>query len=161
MSGMRIVVKLPEDRTLEGQLWVTGDDGAITFGPVRCRGKADRREAAIHDNPEQESTLPFGDHPDGVYRVTAVNDVAPDEPKKRMHYGPAFIGLDPIGGDAQKGEDRGRSGLGIHGGLLLPDGSLRATYGCLRVDDETVEQLARLTREAIRTGPVFYRCEPA
>lgn len=158
---MKIMVKLPEDRTREGQLWVTGDDGSITFGPVRCKGVADRAEAAIHHNPTQDPTLPFGHHPWGLYRVTVVTDVAADEPTKRLHYGPAAIWLDPIGGDAKKAEDDGRTGFGIHGGLMLPDGSLRATYGCLRVDDENAERLAGLTREAIRTGPVFYRCEPA
>ena len=81
--------------------------------------------------------LPFGDHPFGTYRVTML------EPGKlpAHTYGPGFLLLDPVAGDALEGKEHGRAGLGIHGGAPLPDGTLRATDGCLRVRNDTAEAL--------------------
>jgi hypothetical protein len=50
--------------------------------------------------------------------------------------------------------------LGIHGGRLHPDGRLRETLGCLRVDDDTIVILATMVREDLAHGyPVLYECQ--
>jgi hypothetical protein len=59
-------------------------------------------------------------------------------------YGAAFLLLDPQSGDALSAKMLGRTGLGIHGGDLAPDGALRATEGCLRTTNEAMMFIAAL-----------------
>lgn len=138
---MRLRSVLPVNRWLAGRLWLEDDAGTILRGPYPCRGKADSQVAAEHGNPERATTLPFGDHPSGRYRVAAM--VRDKEPAHA--YGPWFFLLDPFEGDALTAEEAERRGLGIHGGRLSQDGrTLRATNGCLRTTDSAMVELAAL-----------------
>lgn len=152
---MKIHARLPLDRQAEGELWVTDADGLILLGPVRARGEADNAGAMAHGNVQEDPTKAFGDHPGGVYRVTAI--VMHPEPVRS--YGPAFLRLVPVSGEALEAAEHGRSGFGIHGGDLHPDGRLRETYGCLRVDNEVAERLAALIRPEVALGGLLYECE--
>lgn len=137
---MRLRSRLPRNRWQTGRLWVEKDDGSVMVGPWLCRGKADSQFALQHHNPDRDPLKPFGDHPTGTYTVAAlVHGKLPEST-----YGPCFILLDPIGGDALKAEEAERRGLAIHGGQLTPDGSLRATEGCLRTTNAAVAILAGL-----------------
>ena len=61
--------------------------------------------------------------------------------------------------NALKAKEGGRSGLAIHGGPTR-NGALRATFGCLRVDDDTAEMLANAAVDTIKAGrAVSYVCE--
>lgn len=152
---MRLHSKLPLNRWLPGVLTVEDDGGNVVLGPFPCRGKADNYDAEKHGNPDRYPTLPYGDHPYGSYRVAAVQ--ADKQPARS--YGPFFLLLDPVSGDAWKGRQNGRAGIAIHGGDPAPDptpwGPLRATDGCLRTENEAVTQIAKLNP----TGWV-YVCEP-
>src|SRR5262249_4637698 len=142
-AGVKLYSRLPKDRTAEGALWVVGEDDRIQIGPERCRGKSDNQTAIAHGNPSRDPLRPFGDHPLGTYRVTSVRRSSGD-PERWRHYGPAFLALEPVAGDALKAAQDGRTDLGIHGGLVLENGQLRPTFGCLRVLDDFDAVLADL-----------------
>lgn len=150
---MNILVKLPHDRTQEGQIFLNG----VLLG--RCRGKADGQEAAKHGNPSRDPRRPYGDHPDGVSKVFEVRDCTPEQAHS---YGPRKICLMPQDGDAKVREDAeaGWSGLEAHGGDPQPDGvGLRATYGCLRLPNNVAKYLAAECRDALSRGEeVTYEC---
>ena len=153
---MKLVSFLPGNRLVAGSLTVTDDTGAIVFGPVPVRGKADGQIAAAHGNPGRDPERIDGDHPTGRYRVVRVEK---DKPPAHS-YGPCFLLLDPVGGDALIAKQNGRSGLAIHGGDPAPDGSLRATEGCLRVSNATATVLAGfIDPELAAERAVEYECK--
>lgn len=154
---MLIHARLPQTRYYAGTLWVTDDDGVQVFGPVRARGEADNKNAAEHDNVTEDPTKVGGDHPAGLYHVTRIVRFAPADDLHFRKYGPAFLRLEPISGEAREAKEQGRTGLAIHGGALHDDGRLRETFGCLRVDDDVAERLADMVAE--RAEVVAYTCE--
>lgn len=123
------------DRTKPGVL--NAPDFATTSW--RCLGKADSQEAARHDNPKRDPTRPFGDHPCGEYRLIAIHEF----PVPSYTYGPGWLSLEPVSGDALQAHLNGRFGILIHGGELR-GGALRPTHGCLRVDNETMVTLLNM-----------------
>ncbi len=152
---MKVWSKLSPNRLAEGTLWVTNDEDALLLGPVRARGEADNSGAAAHGNPIEDPTKAYGDHPGGLYRILLVLR----HPSPEHSYGPAFLKLDPVSGEALTAKQNGRSGFGIHGGDFHQDGRLRETYGCLRVENETAAQLADLLDLLLQQGEIiFYEC---
>lgn len=151
---MKLWSTLPPTREHEGQFWVTDDAGAIVFGPVRARGEADNSGAAAHGNVVEDPTKAFGDHPAGRYHVARVSW----NPTPAHSYGPCFMLLDPIGGEALEAKQNGRSGIGIHGGDPGAGGILRATFGCLRLENEAAAAAGHLVDMAMAEGPVEYEC---
>src|SRR5882724_450683 len=137
---MRFLAKLPPDREAEGVFHVATDEGKPLAGPFRCRGEADNTGAKAHQNVQEDPTLAFGDHPYGVYRVV---DLVAD-PKPAHTYGPYFIHLSPVSGEALEAWRDGRRGIGLHGGDPGPGDTLRATYGCNRLTNEGITELAKL-----------------
>lgn len=152
---MKLLAELPVDRETEGRFSVLDEDGHCILGPVRCRGEADDAEEARHGTPDDDAIGVFGDHPFDGSRVTAIEQ----NKQPARSYGPFFFRLFPLTGQAKAGWDAGRRGLGIHGGELGPGGMLRPTYGCLRLDDETCESLAKLVAPELAAGrSVLYEC---
>ena len=156
---MKIVAQMRRFKRPSTDDWVAA--GTITCEHLelraRCYADADGSEAAKHGNPSEDSTKPFGDHPFGGYAVTDVRWSS--TPKQHQMYGPVRLSLDPVAGDALVAKQNGRTGLAIHGGPTR-DGSLRATFGCLRVDDETAEALGVAAAEWLKNGKaVSYTCE--
>jgi hypothetical protein len=154
---MIITATLPQDRIGEGIItWYSGS--------ARCRGKADSQKAAAMGNPTRDPRKPWGDHPAGRYVITGVRAV----PAEAAHsYGPFKIVLrvenllsDDECADRENAEV-GDDGILIHGGDPTTDGvSLRATYGCLRINNSTAIALAALIRAALATGEdISYVCE--
>ena len=134
---MRLHARLPQDRQHPGELTFESDDGAVIIGPFPCRGKADSADAEIHGNPSRNPLFPYGDHPYGTSRIAAI------EPGKlpAHTYGPCFLLLDPVSGDALIAKQNHRAGLGAHGGDPGQPGTLnelRATDGCLRTTNEAM-----------------------
>ena len=76
----------------------------------------------------------------------------------RLHtYGPYFLRLDPQTGEAFRAKQQGREGIGIHGGAAGPGNTLRATFGCLRLDSASIEVVAQLVeQEFIQQFIVLY-----
>lgn len=133
------------------------DDGGMVVLSARCLGHADRAEAATHGNPSDDPTKSHGDHPIGLYDCTRVVQ----NPVPAHSYGDWLIDLNPCGAtdDAARAKADGRTGLAIHEGDLNGDGSLRPTYGCLRVDKATMDFTAPLVRAKLNAGErVFYAC---
>lgn len=147
---MRLRAVLPTNRWLAGTLMVEDDSGSVVLGPFPCRGKADGYIAGVHSNPDRDPTRPFGDHPAGLYLISVVQR---DKPPAHS-YGPFFLLMDPMSGDALTAKENGRTGLAIHGGDLNADGSLRATEGCLRTTNEAISQIG-----AMEPLGWFYECE--
>lgn len=148
-----IETRIQEDRNIPGTITVK-KDGEVLF-ERRCRGEADNTYARQHDNPDEDPTKIGGDHPEGQYKITAILRFDKEHPKYRT-YGPAFLAITGIDGEAYLAHLQGRRGLAIHGGKLDAQGNLRATFGCLRVDDETAEQLADLVDEVGVDGVGYY-----
>lgn len=147
---MMLRALLPRNRWNTGRLWVETSAGAILAGPWPCRGKADGQIALLHGNPSRDPTKPYGDHPTGTYKVSAL--VHNKQPVRS--YGPCFILLDPVAGDALTAEEAERVGLAIHGGDPTPEGTLRASEGCLRVSNATSTLLAGIVKVGME-----YICE--
>lgn len=153
---MKIYAMLPPDRQAEGSVWAVAD-GNIIWGPERCRGEADNTGAFKAGNVQEDPTRAFGDHPYGVSLVTEIVR----KPSPAKSYGPVFIRLNPVSGEAWEAKRNGRTGIGIHGGDLSPDGDLRATYGCLRLTNEAVLSLAVLIEIELYAGrEIFYEAIP-
>lgn len=156
---MKIFSKLPLNRFNTGSLWVVNDKSEIIFGPVRARGEVDNDAAKKANNEEENPELPYGDHPYGVYRVVKPVRIA-DAKEHQDKYGPFFIPVNPVSGEAMRARQNGRSGFGIHGGKLHKDGRLRETLGCLRIDNEASVELTKLISDEINSGrDVFYECQ--
>ena len=154
---MRLLAELPLDREAEGRFTVFSDEGAILYGPVRCRGEADDTEERRHGTSDDDAIHQHGDHPFGGYRVIAVEQ----NKTPARSYGPFFLRLVPLNGEALTAWHAGRRGLGIHGGDLGDGTVLRPTYGCLRADNETMEAVAKLVKADFAAGrAVLYDCRP-
>ncbi len=145
---MKLLSVLPVDRWQPGTLTCYADDGTVLLGPVRCRGKADSATAERAGNPRRESTKKDGDFPCGVYRVVSVQR----NKQPPRSYGAAFLLLDPTGGEALEAKRNGRAGIAIHGGDAGAAGDLRATAGCLRVDNSTAAALADMIEPILANG---------
>lgn len=151
---MKLYAMLPPNREAEGVIWGV-EDGRVVFGPERSRGEADNTGAFKAGNVQEDPTRAFGDHPYGTYRIT---DVVRD-PAPARSYGPAFLKLAPVSGQAWEARQNGRTGLGIHGGDPGPNDTLRPTFGCLRVTNEVAERLAGLVeRQLAAIGECWYEC---
>lgn len=154
---MRLLAELPPTREAEGRLTVWDDAGQCLLGPARCRGEADDAEERRHGTADDDPVHAYGDHPYGTYLVVSM--VRDPEPPRS--YGPYFFSLLPKEGEALAAWEAGRRGLGIHGGDPGPGSSLRATYGCLRVENATCDELATLLApDFAARRPVFYDCRP-
>jgi hypothetical protein len=143
---MKILVKLPTDRTQEGQVYL---DGSLMG---RGRGKADNQEAAKHGNANRDPRKPYGDHPAGRSVIFEVRTCAAAEAHS---YGPFKLCIRAVEGDVKIREDAepGWDGLEAHGGDPQADGvSLRATYGCLRLPNNVCKALASEVSAALARG---------
>lgn len=158
---MKLYSLLPPNRFEAGEFWVEDADGQRIYGPVRCRGEADNSAAAKAGNPDEDPARPYGDHPTGLYRVTDVVEID-QRTKQAATYGPFFIRLNPVAGQAWEARLAGRSGFGAHGGKLHEDGRLRETFGCLRLDDAAIKDVAGMVLEEQKAGrEVFYEAREA
>lgn len=131
---------LPHDRAQHGTLaLVNALDGATVAGPWMCRGKADSARAAKAGNPTRDPALPYGDHPSGVWEITGyvARHERRDPSEAFLKYGPGFLSLIGREGVAEDAMER-RTDIGIHAGREQSDGSLVATYGCLRTMPDAV-----------------------
>lgn len=155
-----ILAEIPRNRLRYGRLWVAEDEHATHLevlgenGPWDAYGKADSQAALEASNRSRSPTLPYGDHPFGRYRVTGT--VGPMEALLRT-FGAGRVVLDPVEGEALEAKRRGRYGLLIHGGALDGQRRLRATHGCLRVQDFAAEALLRAV---LHYGIQEYLCRP-
>lgn len=142
---MKLLVELPPDREAEGRFTIFDDDGAAMLGPVRCRGEADDGEERRHGTKDDDPVHAYGDFPFGMFRIKGIVQ----DPQPAASYGPFFWGLVPVSGQALEAWVNGRRGIGLHSGALGPGGTLRATHGCCRVDDETNERAAKLVKPVL------------
>lgn len=154
---MRLLAELPPDRETEGRFSVFDDAGAMVLTSVRCFGEADDAEERRRGTADDDPIGLYGDHPFGEYRVTAIEQGK----QPARSYGAFFFRLFPLSGEAKTAWEAGRRGVGIHGGDLRSGGSLRPTFGCLRIDNETCETLAKLLAPEFAAGrPILYECRP-
>ncbi len=133
MSNGHITIILPKNRKLPGRLELRAAEGALLFA-CACLG----RSAGHATNPSRDPLLYRGHTPTGDYALTFVTALARPIPG----IGRLWVGLDPVGGQAQQAEDAGRTGLGIHGGR--GNDALMMTHGCIRLFDRDMAQLAKV-----------------
>ncbi|BCW89981.1 hypothetical protein sos41_31490 [Alphaproteobacteria bacterium SO-S41] len=138
-----IKITLPRNRANPGTLSVLDAAGREQL-TVPCLGKAAGEIATKAGNPSRNPLKRRGDTPLGTY-LAHVGAAAFGRYMKS--YGLGWIPIDPIGGDAQKAEDAGRTGLAIHGGRgngpkLIP------TAGCVRVGDADFAKISAALRGA-------------
>lgn len=154
---MRVLATLPADRYEAGELWVE-HDGRVVYGPVPARGEADTTNAIAHHNAQEDPTQAYGDHPYGRYLIQGI---VPSTEERQATYGPFFLRLNPVAGQAWEARQNGRTGIGIHGGRPHADGRLRETYGCLRLYNADLEGLVDVLIPALAAGDVVYECKEA
>lgn len=138
MNIGRIIITLPKDRSKLGELKLFGvGQMPATDTPVfRCPCLG--RSAGAATNPSRDPLKYRGHTPTGDYAVTFVTALA----RPIAGIGSLWIGLDPVGGQAQAAEDAGRTGLGIHGGR--GDDVYKMTHGCIRLLDKDMVALAKI-----------------
>src|SRR4051812_47873711 len=108
---MRIQVVLRKNRSLTGKLSVMDGSGqAVLFGPVPCLGRADNKDAKLHQNPNRDPKLQFGDTPTGEYLVTTLVPHGPGETTLHTYGAHPSLLLDPSSGDALLAKNGGRTG---------------------------------------------------
>ena len=138
---MILRVTLPRNRNIPGELVALDDDGQVIH---RCPvlGKADNAKAAEMGNPTRNPLLRFGDTPTGLWCCEKRGPEAP-----ASTYGVhSVIVMIPISGDALRASTR--SGIWLHGGAPGRNSAtafLRRTHGCLRVADDDMRQIWRLS----------------
>lgn len=151
--SMFVLISLPRDRSLVGQLRIYDREGGdLIYGPVGCLGKADNARAAEEGNPSREPAKGYGDTPTGNFTWRSVG-----KGSSKRTFGPhrrwAMRGQT---GDFLKREEAARArgvataAIMIHGGDLTKNGVLRPTFGCPRVhnDDMAAMEALRLARGA-------------
>lgn len=128
---MRLEITLRRDRRILGVLALHQGERMVFSCP--CLGRADAINAAQAGNPTRDPFRRNGDTPTGQY--TGRIERHPMEPERTYGKWPP-IRLIPAGGDALIAHNNGRRGLLIHGGHLGPNGIMRPTNGCVRVEDK-------------------------
>ncbi|MGD8325520.1 MAG: hypothetical protein PVF65_01265 [Sphingomonadales bacterium] len=138
MTGIyKLLILLPKDRRIHGQLFCLGPQGEILFD-CPALGKADSSRARHKDNPTRSPVLPYGDTPCGNYRPSEVIPLHPAHPR----IGELWIPLEGEDGDAALAHSKGRRGLGIHAGR--GDDRLVPTFGCVRLLDQDMQHIHQL-----------------
>lgn len=131
---MKILVKLPNNRRVQGVLEVVDDTGEVLFS-CPCLGRADQARADKAGNHERDPKKKDGDTPLGKYRAV-VEPAFPSTPNNLRSYGPyRTIKLTGVEGDALEAMKL-RSGLRVHAGDDGPGGALRPTEGCIRLHNQ-------------------------
>jgi len=136
MPKVHLRVILPRNRNKTGWLRLEVDE--IPVAEYRCLGRGSR-------GPGDTTLLHQGNTPPGSYSASEIVDTS-GWPRKS--YGPwGAVRLKATGGVALLASKFGRGGILIHGGSLggasywRGQGSLRATYGCLRMSNADVKDL--------------------
>lgn len=143
MPKVHLNILLPANRNKDGRMRVEVD-GRIA-SEFRVLGRGSR-------GPGDTSFQSRGNTPIGKYSGTFADTI--EWPHKS--YGPwGGIRLKALSGDAMLAESIiGRKGLMVHGGSMggkdywRGAGSLRATYGCLRISNYDMRLLSRIIEEA-------------
>lgn len=158
-TDLVIKVQLPTNRWQAGLLQLERVTGETLLQDINVYGKADNSRAAAEGNPNRDTTLPYGDTPEGTYSAPRAVATGDGTAYSAYSYGPnGAIVLAPESGDAMAAKENGRVGLLIHGGDLNSQGKLRATHGCLRLSNEDMSKLISAIREA-GNNPILQRCE--
>lgn len=137
---MRLKAILTKDR-MTGRMYVYDRHG-YPLAMFPCLGRADNITASVKGNPARTATKPYGDTPTGSWRVTPGK---PQENTATYGAGPVFI-MEPLSGEAVQAYRNGRSGIWIHGGALNTAGSLRPTFGCLRLHEGSIQLIRDLSK---------------
>lgn len=140
---IHLKIQVPANRNLSGWLYVEVDGKAVTRMRVLARGSR---------GPGDTQFLTNGNTPTGVYDGSTFQST---QNFPQSSYGPwGAIRLKPISGNALTAERLfGRSGLLIHGGTLGGSGywrgagTLRATFGCVRISNDDMKTLVGLVME--------------
>jgi len=79
-----------------------------------------------------------GDTPHGTYSIGGWIVPGDDQSEKdQLSFGPnPRLMIDPQEGEAKKAEELGRSLFRVHGGGKNEDGSLKSTFGCIRLSND-------------------------
>jgi hypothetical protein len=86
---------------------LVGDDGSSLSPTYQCLGQADLNAATRNNNPNRDSTRPYGNTPSGQYAIPGFQG-SPTDAKGLRSYGPnGMIVLDPTGGDALTAKQNG------------------------------------------------------
>lgn len=137
MTIGHLKITLHEDRRQPGELALYAPGGLALGAQPLFRCSCTGRSAGHATNPTRDPLKFRGHTPTGDYAVTFVTALA----RPSTGIGSLWIGLDPIGGQAQLAENAGRTGLGIHGGR--GDQVYKMTHGCIRLLDKDMAALAK------------------
>ena len=143
----KLVVVVPVGRRAAGRAVLLGNDGRVRLPPFRVVATASGLAAARHGNPDRSSRKPFGDTPAGSYVIAGA---LPPDPRARSGDDGLLgaIVLAPVGGDALEALRAGRTRFLLHGGPADASGSLRSTFGGLRVSDADLALLIAAINDA-------------
>jgi hypothetical protein len=151
MSDVHLKVRLPFNRDRSGKVDVQIDGQTVKTYGVLGRGSQGEGDTVFKTN---------GNTPTGQYKGTGF-----EIKTNTQAYGPEALRLKAQAGDAMIAHDAfGRDGLLIHGGSLggpgywRGAGALRATHGCLRLEnDDMVNLQARVA--AAEMNPATQSCD--
>lgn len=135
---MKISVGVDAGRSRLGRMEVDSAQGT-GLQPVDVCATADPAAARASGNPAADPLRPGGHAPFGTYVLKQVRRMAG---ALIRDWGEFTIVFEPRSGQAREAESYGRLVLALHGGDPGDDGRLRTTSLGLRVDRQTLEQVA-------------------
>ena len=157
--GTVVKIQLPTDRKKTGTLTLVDTTTGLTlFGPSPVLGRAARDTAKAKGNAAADPLKPFGDTPQGTYKVTTIVKNGAGTTRPSLQYGESgSIVLDPSAGEALTAKNNGQTGILIHAGRhanssVVAASALKSTNGCIRMRDWDLNLLI----EAIRNNSILF-----
>lgn len=177
---MRLTVQLPTRPNSLGRLrrpwslwWLAPRPISGSVTPIRgpVPGVLQRFPKGEASKGVSDWRCPGTDVPAGLYELREIVTVPPNT-RLIAEFGAAYLLFEPLAGEAAEAEAYGRLALAVHGGTPGRDGRLRSTSGHLRVSDDTLAALLKLTERAAesillevvredRAGPAAPSASPA
>ena len=141
MGNIDLKLLLSNNRNQSGVLIVSDRSSGRVLGQYQALGRGSQ-------GPGNTQMQVNGNTPTGTYTVTRAVST---QGWPQNSYGPnGALRLDPSGGNAHNAHVGGRNGFLIHGGSLGGPGywrgpnELRATHGCIRLQNDDVRRLIQI-----------------
>jgi hypothetical protein len=143
-----LTIGLPPQRNRCGTLTLAREEGEVLIDAVPVAGLASSALATRHGNAARSPELPYGNAPNGTFKLAGIYASGDRTRLPARHFGPhGIIALQAVSGQALIAKSAGRGPLLIHGGPPGPHESLRSTAGALRLANADMLALRALLKE--------------
>jgi hypothetical protein len=153
----QIIIQLPQNRSIEGDIHLENPDGQIIAGPFRALGLSPAFLALIKGNRDRNPLRPYGNMPLGDYEIVAIYPTGSGTHFEEKQYGTrGIIVLAPVAGDGAIAQRNGREKFLIVGNLINDEENLRSTSEGVRISARAMGALVDVL--TMVSPPVLVRC---